>query len=1259
MLKMIKYFLLIFIFPFALSAETRTINNELKLHWPEELVYMDFPAGKMKGKNSVELKSVEYDKGEYEHSLWQRPIQHEKVIVNGKTFDRVWYKATLTGKAYKDSKGRNRKSPAPVKGNVEFTGKKSTPGITMKKDGDYYLINNGVYEFRLRQYSKFSSPVPMNKLKHFIAGMRPLGSSIWEGKAFFEGTAEVHAVKTEILNSGPVFIDVKLTFDFASPDLGETDSVKLMLGKQAHTYEPNKIPREKLSKKEKHYEVAIRFVANDPWIEITERVRLPKDPKVSGWGIHQYYILWGKTDKVPADVRQLPADKNVDIDTVSWVRWFLYDQFGGNSHQQTVEAKPRPDQKGRPFALLRPKWNQGGGGAQDFVLTTGGKLSEKPAFGVVASFASKWSNISTIAAYVRNNQKGVRIPLTSGPSGKNYYMTRSYALLCGPGTEFTSLNSVVRRHTDWTLAAQINKYILTWKRDPKLAGANIMTNKERLKDLQKMAQSGKLVSLNEKIETLKKLQSEMADLREKVNAYKIKENEAKDLYNQAKKLKKSNPDKAKALEKQSKDLKEEAKRDRYSPSTKEAASKLKSIERKAKGSDYQIISLLLGKEVNKSKYPTPSTYLGTRYQDDANNPTNYGNRRMVNGPYPLADLLSLNKPFGGPAQAAIGYIYTDLDAWPGWHNEWSPGNPNFHTDKYIASIYAAAAMQDHPHAKEWLEFGLDNFNSDLKKVFIAPDGVGAECPGYAGFSMSLQLETGGAIFNSGLGNPFADNPLIKKNAIWHRKLITPYDKRISRRHEAPIGDTHRWDSGMGKGFAHLAPFYKKADPSFASELMTTYKLLKDSGASLKSHGMQEIFLTDSSIKTVKAENLDWSSEFFYGFGALMRNNFGSERESFLSFKAGPTHGHYHNDELSWHFYSGGTPISLDYNCSYHPRGDHAALHNTSTFGKSGKIKHNGAKGMVEAIEQAFSSARVGAFVNTPKADMIVAERVTSGLSMTPIDPHNAEFQRKYPYRKTEKLVHRRSLVFVKHEENSPFEDYIVVREDFKNSKEKQQINLHFLGREIVQDGNNFFIPGQYEKDIQLFVSSAKDLKVDKRHWEYFDEWTVVPHEYAINKDESLADYDTRMEKLAAKHGQKTLPVKDWKMSFTKREGLHENTKVWHDKVHNTEGRVLMPPKNWKANWTYGEVQQWLRLETAPGSSMIYVIYPHKPGKKAKLSGDENSVTIEVNGQKETIFINDGASIEIKGKKSELLKSGLLKPLGALSLNAEEVIRIRK
>lgn len=76
----------------------------------------------------------------------------------------------------------------------------------------------------------------------------------------------------------------------------------------------------------------------------------------------------------------------------------------------------------------------------------------------------------------------------------------------------------------------------------------------------------------------------------------------------------------------------------------------------------------------------------------------------------------------------------------------------------------------------------------------------------------LEKEIARVLMNTGAGNLMADNPLVKKSGEWHRKLITPYDGRIQRRHEAPIGDTHCWDSGMSaEGFTKLASFYKESD----------------------------------------------------------------------------------------------------------------------------------------------------------------------------------------------------------------------------------------------------------------------------------------------------------------------------------------------------------------------------------------------------------------------------------------------------------------
>ncbi|MBE7464209.1 MAG: hypothetical protein HS116_12080 [Planctomycetes bacterium] len=1281
------------------AAEMRTIPNELKMRFPWDMVYMDFPEGSQKEPLVVHLVSEERPSSSKDKKSdrliqpvkdgWVRPAQIEKVTVDGKPMDRVWFVATLSGEE--------------TAAQVTFRTQEIAPGIRMRAEGDYYLIDNGVYELRLRKYGELPGPTPIGSLKHWLGGMRVKGHQSWDGKAFFEGSGKVIRVESTILNKGPVFVDVHLRYVFEcdTPE-GKVGAVPLMLGKWSHTYKPNRVPSEDVPLYEMAYDVAIRFVMGDPWIEVVERYHLPPDPTVKSWGIHQYNILWGATrDDLPYNLIDIPRDEHEKIDTVTWVRWFLYDQFGGNSRQETIAAEPRPDQKGRPFALLRPRWNQGGGGAQDFVLTRGGERppdlearskaiesrigqlkdagawegkaeeaeaiwqkvrkgtkaekteaaakvatllgiefpegidysEDHPAFGIVAAYPSKWCNPypSTISAYVREDQRGCRFPLVGG-AGSTYYSARCYALCAGPRKMFSNLNDLVRRHTDWTLAAQNAHYILRWERDPSVAGANILISRERLAALRVM------MANNPEAEALQAFHEafEKADLltAERTAAQSITEQNPK------------------------------------SEEGKAAAGKIKDLDKQLESRDMQIVAFLRGGEQAKVRLPDPGTYLNTRYQDDANNPTNYGNRRQVNSLFPLADLLSVGKPFGGAQQAAIGYIYTDLDAWPGWHNGWTPGNPNFHTDKYLASIFAAAAMQDHPHAKEWMAFGIDNFQADLAKVLIAPDGVGMECPGYSGYSIGLQLEIAGAIHNSGMGNPIADNPLVKKTGRWHRKLLTPFDKRIGRRHEAPHGDTHRWESGLNFGFARLAPYFQKTDPVFASELMGTYRFLQASGVKMKGKGLESSLEVDYSIPAMPVEKMDWSSEFFYGFGPIMRSGFGTDQETFLSLKAGPARGHYHNDELAWHYYADGTPISVDYNCSYHPRGDHAGLHNTSTFGKAGMILHNGRNVEVPAMEQAFGTAHVGAFVSTPAADLVVAERSNSGLTMSPIDPDDAEFQRQYPYRETGNLVHRRTLLMVKHPRECPLTDYLVVREEFQNLKEPQQINIHLLAREINRTGDTFLAVGQYDKDVQLSVFQSTDLSSETRSWYYSDEWMMHPDDnpYVLREGEHQADWAARMEKLKKDRGLPAIPAPDWQPLFGDgRSSDPKNPKStvrWRRLIEKTGGKALMPPPGWTASWMYGEYQLWLRLSTAPGSTLAYVMYPYKHGApRPEITSlpDGGGVRVSLGEASDEIhFKPNGECLIRSGEKTTiLLREGEVPALCAIPSSPPAILRYQK
>lgn len=1156
----------------ALADLELSIPNQLNHSWPGELVSFGIGSKKMpKGDLTLEVQGA------------KRPAQRDG--------DLVWSYVTIRDRDESGDKIDISTVPATL------LSEKTSPGITAKIEGDYYLIDNGTYQFRLRNYTgTFKDPVSMGELPHWCGGMKAEGQKDWDGKAFFESNVTVLGAKTELIKSGPVFLDFKITYEFEGEADGEVEAMPLALGKQSHLFEPNRLPRERVPKLPYHYELLVRFVMDDIWIDVNERFHFPRDKEASPFGITQYYIEWGKG--------------GLPVDTATWVRWFEYDAFGGNTDQRYVPAKPRPAQKGRPFALLRPRWNQGGGGAQDFVLTEGGAAPGrnreagegydpgKPAVGVVAAYASKWVGpyVNYIPVYAYDGTWGrARFPLVDGERSEMHLGQRAFGLLVGPRGRMENLNSVVRRHTDWTLTAQINKYILDWKRDPKKAGPNILITKEQLAQFQADYRNGKRTPVNEALKSraaewkpileersalLDKFAREKADLEKQISVAKEKAKER---------------DAPKSIKEDLKKLESAHRAARDAPKKDE---RLKELGKKLRGTDFDLFQLLTTGEGREVKMPSSELWRGRRYQDDFLNPTSSPTRGIPG--FATADLFAAGQPRGGTSQAAMGYIAVDLDAWPGWHQGWRPGNPNFHTDKYMAAMYVGGALLDHPHSKEWLDFGYQNFKEDAAKVFTEPDGVGAECPGYSGYAMKLQLEIAQILMNTGFGNVMAENPLVKGNAVWHRKLITPYDRRIERRHEAPLGDTHRWDSGMyAEGFAKLAPFFKEKDPAFASELMGTWKLLKESKVAAskdppKVSLKEQVVAIDGSIAPTNPAEMDWSSQAFGGFGAIMRDGFGTPGESFLTFKAGETRGHYHNDENSYHFYSGGTPISLDYNCSYSPRGDHAALHNSMTFGVKSTLVHNGKGTKVPAQEEATSTSYMRHFRSTPVADLVVAERKATSLVSRPLYPRDHEFGRDYPSRSVPPFTHRRKLVFVKNTDDSPLGDYLVVRDE-SDSSQRQQLNIHLLAREVTEsdDGRMIGASGQWDKDMILFLAEATEPELEVRSWHYSDEWMLGPSEYSLRAGETQEAWAKRMEELMKKHKVKSLPLEGWKPTW--QNPKTDSSQAWQETIKATGGAALMPPPFWKASWMYGEIQKWLRFETKPGTPITWVLYPYERG----------------------------------------------------------------
>lgn len=1096
------------------AAEVRTIANPLGQDWPWELVSIDVEPGAVAPDWTVTLSGIDQP----------RPIQVERITVDGKAQDRVWFIATIPGKT-REIQATFAPGSAPAQ-------------LRVSTSSDHTLVDNGLSEIRLH-LGEVAAGTALGKAPHWFGGVRVHGHPAWDGRARFAGSAELAGVDVVTVATGPVFAEWRLTYRFADPGRdGTVPAVPLMLGKQSFRFEPNVIPQEEIPKDQRRYEVAIRAIGGHPWIEIAERYRMPRDPSVTGFGIAQYILGLGRPDDGLEDLPGF-ADAGMPIDTVLWTRWFEYDSFGGNNQQLADPARPRPVQKGRPFAQLRPRWSQGPAGAQDCLATSGGETG--------LTLDAMRSKVGERITWLRKQgERGDKADKKAKPFLENLDQAQAIFDQAASGDEASERTALAKAAdlAGMTIPAGVGY-------DPKAPLVGVIAAYPTkwvgpyAATITAQAYGGDRVTYRFPLTDGGRRLDDDSELWYGGRCWALVAGPRGDF---------------------------------------DSSGKIDGLIRRT--SDWTLNALINryrltweGQGSGKAD-PNPSQYLGRRYQCDDVNPTNYGNRRLVNSIFEK-NLKEIGQ-FGTNA-AVCGYIYTDLDAWPGWHNGWGPGNPNFHTDKYMAAIYAAVTCVGHPDAKAWLAFGRSCLENDLAKVMAAPDGVGYECPGYSGYSLGLQAQVAEALLHHDLGNVLADNPLVAKNLTWHRKLLTPFDRRLGRRHEAPLGDTHRWSAGAK--FADLIPFYE--GKPFADELIAAQSLFE-----AKEPG------------PAKGGDLDWSSQAFHGFGAILRHRFGTDQESFLTLKSGHVSGHYHNDDQSFHWYHRGTPIALDYNCSYHPRGDHAALHNAITLGREGTIKHNAKGHEVATHEQPHGPARVIHFASTPTADLVVADRRITSLSDSPVDPHDGEFNRDYPSRRVD-ARHRRLALLTKQADGSPFSDYLVLRDEF-HTDEPQQVNLHLLARDARIDGDRVLLSGQWDQDILVAAVDGTDLIFEERFWAYADEWMAPPEEFLPRPGETTADWDARLP--AAR------PPADWKPVYVKREQVGDNDRRWADLITQTKGMALMPPPGWTSTWTYGECQRWLRCSSRPGTPVTLVLYPFpKGGKPPLIRRDGEDIVVEIDG----------------------------------------------
>ncbi len=942
--------------------EVRSFSEPLGHTWEDELVHVDLdvsPEGVAADTFSVTLNEER-----------RVPVQVE--VLKGSPGDvrrvRLWFKITLP-------RGEE-KFPVRITYNDQRKEAKQPGGTARVNRHDGRIeVSTGVAELLLKDgFRAKGGPVPLAELPP-ILGARPAGRDDWCGRWEAAGEAGVKRIDARIVASGPVWVEVRLRYQFAERD---------------HAYE-----------------LTIKAVDGEPWIDVIESHRLPEGSRMTA-----------------------TFGDRLRVREALWMPWFVWEDGKVRSKNSVVRVGLAERAGEAPFTTLRPKWTQARDDAQ--VCLALGRGDGEPCVGALMTSPADWHN---------PYEQFVRVRALPGGEGLEYVFPlgdgrRHWALLAGPADRFDSeskLQHLMRRNADIPLDRVLNEWRFEWRRNTRDPAPHILMTWERLQQIRAEFQAGQ----------------------DTPNVRLIR----------------------------------------------------RVLDGEVKG-DRRLAEFLAGTrdDLGGRSVGGGGLYLGRAYQDDFFNPTTYP--RRLKRAIQTADLSSAGRPAGDAKAALLGYIFSDLNYWPGHENGWGVGNPNFHTDMYGLALYAAAMMPDHPHARGWMRFGVKNLRDDVRRVVFLPGGAGYECPGYHSYAFGHMVEMMKTIQNSGLGDPFTW-PEVRATVEFLRNIHTPPDPRLGRRTLASLGDTHAWQEGTGHLLGMVAAGMKKSDPEFAARCMALYRHYY--GREGTGDLVKDVLLVEQSVEAADLADMDWKSRQYPGFGAVLRSRFGTPGETFATFKCGSARGHYQGDELSFHFYGAGMPIALDWHCGYKPRPDQEHMHNRVNLGDDENM---------DAVGEML------AFRSTDAADVAVGQVETGRLRKMPRYAHQIVWQASYPRRTLERQArYRRYLMLVKHPENSALQDYLVVRDEL-DAAEPATFNLFVLARGVERKDRILHFDGQLDADAVLYVATPepRKVKLDRWAWPKQDESSLIPKDFRIGEDRWTRGELQQWARIAARPGEDFLAV---------------------------------------------------------------------------------------------------------------------------------------
>ena len=336
-------------------------------------------------------------------------------------------------------------------------------------------------------------------------------------------------------------------------------------------------------------------------------------------------------------------------------------------------------------------------------------------------------------------------------------------------------------------------------------------------------------------------------------------------------------------------------------------------------------------------------------------------------------------------------VMFDSDCYGSYWNFWSPENPNFFTDFIRGPIAMTSRLKRHPRFKELARIAERKFREDLYHSITLPGGAGQECPGYIAHAMKSWSALA-PLCREHLGFDPTRWPRYRAGVSFLVHLSQPIAPGLRRCH--PGGDTHP----TGPDVFALA----------------------------------ETFGVREDVRKFRTEELP-------GFGVVFRNASGTDKETYLAFKSGPNRGHFHGDQLSFHYCANARQAAIDHMCSYGPRAGQEHMHNRVAF-HTDKLPWANMDGY----------ERVIAFKTSDDVDVAIGQVESDRLRVTTKYPPEG-WDVYLPRQELDRtLKYRRTIVAIKNAGS----DYFVIRDQHNApSHVKATYCLHVLSDKCERRGS--------------------------------------------------------------------------------------------------------------------------------------------------------------------------------------------------------------